>query len=132
MPHFLKTCLITHTFPGASSSFTFNIRNQINTDILYDEIKVNYIAYNTPIATATVDVVSIYVQELQQWIGSVYNQPLLQKNVMYSLTTEKRLIPQSLTFNLSNGGVINPIPFEPVAATDISIMLTFIKHTPRA
>ena len=123
-PSYFKTCLVRHVFSGDQSTFSFNLRNQINTDILYDEVKINYIAYNTN--TPNNMTTNIYVQEFQQYLGSVYDGNRLWTASSYSINLEGRPVPQSLTFKMI-GNYTNE-PLNPEYNDDIAIMLTFIKH----
>jgi hypothetical protein len=124
MQRYFKTCLVKHSFTNnVSTDFSFNLRDQINTDILYDEIKVNYIALYT--ANASSFFLNIYIPELNQYIGTVYDAVRLWTGASYSINLEGKRVPQSLTFQFLNNDETPSI----MSNTDkIAIMLTFIKN----
>lgn len=124
MPKFFKTCLITHTFDGNKFSFSKNIQDQINCDILYDEVKINYIAFNP--AQESDIIVNIYVPEFQQWLGTFYDSSKTWTASSYSINLEGRRVPHILTFKLVDNQ--DNTEFVSSNGDDIVIMLTFIKH----
>lgn len=123
-PSYFKTCLVSHTFNGTETSFPFNLREQINTDIKYDEVHVSYITFST--ASSTNISVKIYVPEFQQWLGSMYDANRIWMNSSYSINLEGRQVPQSITLEFVNN--YTSAPFAPQNNDDIQIMLTFIKY----
>jgi hypothetical protein len=114
--------LIAHEFNGSESEFAFNLREQINTDVYYDEVQVNYIQYNALNASYVIN--KIYVPEFQQYLGSFYKENILM-NMNLKINLEKKLLPQSITLKLMN---IDNSAYVPPQFDDIAIMLTFIKH----
>ena len=122
---YFKTCLVKYTYTANNLSdyFVYNIRDQINTDILYDEVKVNYIAIY--VANNTPAYLNIYVPEFNQYLGTVYDATRLWSGASYSINLEGRQVPQTLTFQFRNNDDTPSI----MSNTDkIAIMLTFIKH----
>ena len=124
-PSFYKTCLISYNVIVANTtSFSFDISNQIPLNQKYDEIKVNYISFfgirNTGLC------VNIYCPELRQYIGTSFDDG------------GKRLTPHDYKLSVSNLQIQPILTFQRHDANgastvfgsgdEIAIMLTFIKH----
>jgi hypothetical protein len=121
---YFKSALITYTFTGNDNGvFTFNIQNQVNTDVLYDEIQVSYVAFvpNYPGGTR---IFSVYVNEFQQYLTSFFETQQLWSGAENRINLEHRKVPKVLTLTVSDVSGIHV----PQVNSELVIMLLFKKY----